>query len=74
MLKETKHCHTDDRRRLTMSDRKMIDLSAININAWVKSVGPRKSGLQNNNIVGGGGTAAAAAAATGMLLIPKEEK
>uniref|UniRef100_A0A182S6H5 BEN domain-containing protein n=1 Tax=Anopheles maculatus TaxID=74869 RepID=A0A182S6H5_9DIPT len=47
VLKETKHCHPDDRRRLTMSDKSSIDLSKINVNAWVKSVCPRKEYIRS---------------------------
>uniref|UniRef100_A0A182PMZ3 BTB domain-containing protein n=1 Tax=Anopheles epiroticus TaxID=199890 RepID=A0A182PMZ3_9DIPT len=40
VLKETDHCHMDDRRRLTFSERKLIDLSKVNVGRWVKSVPP----------------------------------
>uniref|UniRef100_A0A182JNK1 FLYWCH-type domain-containing protein n=1 Tax=Anopheles christyi TaxID=43041 RepID=A0A182JNK1_9DIPT len=43
VLKETEHCHMDDRRRLNHSDQKLVDLSQINIGCWVKSVPPRFS-------------------------------
>ena len=43
VLKETEHCHMDDSRRLHHSELKLVDMSQINIECWVKSVPPRFS-------------------------------
>ncbi|XP_052888937.1 modifier of mdg4-like isoform X14 [Anopheles moucheti] len=40
VLKETEHCHPDDRRRLNQSEKKFVDLSQISIDDWVKSACP----------------------------------
>ncbi|XP_040156879.1 modifier of mdg4-like isoform X8 [Anopheles arabiensis] len=43
VLKETEHCHMDDSRRLHHSELKLVDMSQIDIECWVKSVPPRFS-------------------------------
>ncbi|XP_049276918.1 modifier of mdg4-like isoform X15 [Anopheles funestus] len=47
VLKETKHCHPDDHRRLNRSETTFVDLSSINIDAWVKSVCPVSKKVRN---------------------------
>uniref|UniRef100_A0A182NKW8 BEN domain-containing protein n=1 Tax=Anopheles dirus TaxID=7168 RepID=A0A182NKW8_9DIPT len=41
VLKETEHCHADDRRRLLQSEQMLVDLCKINVSDWVKAVHPR---------------------------------